>query len=60
MKQKNKNIRGKKTEVYCKACNTLFEARIADVNRGWGQHCSKVCASITREKIIKITNKLLG
>jgi hypothetical protein len=31
------------TAVKCKNCKTPFEARTADVNRGWGLYCSKAC-----------------
>lgn len=31
------------TEVTCK-CGTVFQARTADVKRGWGKNCSKACA----------------
>ena len=31
------------TAVKCKRCSVEFQARIADVNRGWGKFCSKSC-----------------
>lgn len=31
------------------ACGNEFEARQADVNRGWAKSCSKACAAIRRE-----------
>lgn len=31
------------TTVKCANCKTEFEARTADINRGWGKFCSKVC-----------------
>jgi hypothetical protein len=35
--------RGKMVTVECKACRDPFEAREADVKRGWGKFCSKSC-----------------
>ena len=29
--------------VKCKRCKAPFEARTADMNRGWGLYCSKAC-----------------
>ena len=29
--------------VKCKKCKRPFEARTADINRGWGKFCSKSC-----------------
>lgn len=34
------------TTVKCKCCKTSFEARTADVKRGWGKYCSKSCKAI--------------
>ena len=31
------------TTVKCGKCKTPFEARTADVKRGWGKFCSKSC-----------------
>lgn len=31
------------TTVKCQCCKKPFEARTADVNRGWGKFCSKSC-----------------
>ena len=31
------------TTVKCKKCKNEFEARTADVKRGWGKFCSKSC-----------------
>lgn len=41
----NKHIvlRGKMVTVKCKACRDEFEAREADVKRGWGKFCDKSC-----------------
>lgn len=30
-------------ERTCKTCGSKFEARQADVNRGWAKYCSKSC-----------------
>ena len=43
-----KPTRGAKTVMVCH-CGTEYEARTADINRGWGLSCSKRCASIRRE-----------
>ena len=40
----------KMIEQKCKCCKTVFEARVADVNRGWGLYCSKRCKAIVQEK----------
>jgi hypothetical protein len=34
----------------CKCCKTSFEARAADVKRGWGIYCSKRCKAIVQER----------
>ena len=31
------------TAVKCATCKTEFQARTADVKRGWGKFCSKSC-----------------
>lgn len=31
------------TTVKCAKCKKPFQARTADVNRGWGKFCSKSC-----------------
>lgn len=38
------------TNVVCKCCKTNFQARTADVKRGWGKFCSKSCKAKTQEK----------
>ena len=38
------------TQVTCKCCHTHFEARTADVQRGWGKFCSKSCKAIDQTK----------
>lgn len=40
--------RGKKIKMVC-FCGSEYEARLADLKRGWGLTCSKRCASIRRE-----------
>lgn len=39
----------KMVEVTC-GCGTKFQAREADVKRGWAKSCSKSCAAKVREK----------
>lgn len=36
--------------VKCKRCKQSFEARTADVKRGWGKFCSKSCKAIKQEQ----------
>lgn len=43
-----KPTRGAKHRMKCH-CGTVYEARKADVKRGYGRSCSKRCASIRRE-----------
>lgn len=43
------------TTVNCKCCGNRFEARTADVNRGWGRFCSKSCKAIKQTKETKIS-----
>lgn len=43
-----KPTRGAKTVMVCH-CGTEYEARSADIARGWGLSCSKRCASIRRD-----------
>lgn len=38
------------TTQKCKCCKQSFEARTADVKRGWGIYCSKRCKAIVQEK----------
>lgn len=42
-----KPIRGTKVSMTCR-CGTVYEARTADIKRGWGKSCSKRCAAIKR------------
>ena len=37
------------TDVKC-ICGTVFQARTADVNRGWGKFCSKSCKAHKQAK----------
>jgi endogenous inhibitor of DNA gyrase (YacG/DUF329 family) len=39
-------VRGEKQIVKCKRCGDPFEARVADIKRGWGKFCSKSCKAI--------------
>lgn len=34
----------------CQNCKCQFQARQADVNRGWAKYCSKSCKAIKQEK----------
>lgn len=43
-----KQTRGAKFTMVCH-CGAKYEARKADLDRGWGLSCSKRCASIRRE-----------
>lgn len=36
--------------VNCKYCNSVFYAKQADLNRGWGKFCSKSCKAKEQEK----------
>jgi hypothetical protein len=38
------------TSQKCKCCKQSFQARTADVKRGWGLYCSKRCKAIMQEK----------
>lgn len=40
--------RGKKIERKCR-CGAAFQAREADVKRGWGKYCSKSCKASAQE-----------
>ena len=42
-------VRGAKIARKCKSCGAEFEARAADVKRGWGLYCSKSCKAIKQE-----------
>lgn len=35
--------RGKRTEVYCKHCNTKFSARLISIRAGKGKYCNLQC-----------------
>ncbi|WP_162651586.1 hypothetical protein [Lentilitoribacter sp. Alg239-R112] len=37
-------------QVNCKTCSLPFDARTADVARGWGKFCSKSCKAKEQEK----------
>ena len=34
----------------CQCCKKRFEARQADVDRGWAKYCSKSCKAIAQER----------
>lgn len=38
------------TQRRCENCGGTFEARTADVKRGWARFCSKSCKAIKQEK----------
>lgn len=40
----------KMVERKCKWCRKPFQARVADVKRGWGLFCSKSCKAKKQEK----------
>lgn len=42
--------RGKTMNVKCANCGHTFAARVADIKRGWGKHCSKRCKASKQEK----------
>jgi endogenous inhibitor of DNA gyrase (YacG/DUF329 family) len=48
------------TTVKCKKCKTEFEARTADVKRGWGKFCSKSCKAKKQGRLLasKETQKM--
>ena len=48
VKAESKPARGAKVKMVCN-CGHYYEARQADVSRGWGLSCSKSCASVRRE-----------
>ena len=41
-------------ERKCERCGKAFQAKVADVKRGWAKCCSKSCAAAKREKILVI------
>ncbi len=43
-----KPTRGEKVKMICH-CGEEYEARTADIKRGWGLSCSKRCAAIRRD-----------
>lgn len=40
----------KMVDRICKGCRQPFQARAADVKRGWGLFCSKSCKAIKQEQ----------
>ena len=43
------------TKMNCKCCGKTFEARVADVNRGWGKFCSKSCKAVKQTRLTGIS-----
>ncbi|MFK4823178.1 hypothetical protein ACI0FM_00020 [Paenochrobactrum sp. BZR 588] len=43
------------TTVKCQCCKKPFDARTADVNRGWGKFCSKSCKAIRQTKLTGVS-----
>lgn len=43
------------TTVKCASCKTEFQARSADVARGWGRFCSKTCKAKKQFKMTGIS-----
>ena len=39
-------------ERKCQRCGKVFQAKTADVKRGWAKCCSKSCAAAKREKTL--------
>lgn len=48
---KPKHKHGTYRKVTCKApgCGNTYDAKVSDLNRGWGLTCSKSCAAVVRE-----------
>jgi hypothetical protein len=42
----------------CQHCGKEIEVRQADVDRGWGRHCSKSCAALGRSSRRRRSRKL--
>lgn len=55
-----KPTRGAKVTRNCDHCGNQYQARAADVKRGWGLSCSKRCAGSVREGINSSFRKLKG
>ena len=49
--------RGRVGKVNCHCCNKTFEARFADMKRGWGKYCSKSCKAIDQMQLKPYRNK---
>lgn len=45
----------KMISVKCNSCKKIFEAREADVKRGWGKFCSKSCKAKKQFKMTGIS-----
>lgn len=48
---KQKRREGTYKKIVCKApgCGNVYEAKVSDLNRGWGLTCCKSCAAVVRE-----------
>lgn len=53
-------MRGEMTKRECRECKAEFSARVADVNRGWAQFCSKSCKATNQENIRQTVRELEG
>lgn len=42
--------------VKCKNCSSEFEARIADIKRGWGKFCSKSCKAKKQTQLTGVSS----
>lgn len=43
------------TTVKCQCCRKSFEARTADVKRGWGKFCSKSCKAKRQSEMTEVS-----
>ncbi len=43
-----KPTRGAKTTTTCAHCGKPFEARVADLRRGWGKYDTKACKALAQ------------
>lgn len=46
--------RGAKCNRHCEGCGKPFQARTADVARGWGRFCSKTCKAKKQEQRLPV------
>ena len=52
-----KKTRGAKVRMICH-CGTEYDARVADINRGWGLSCSKSCSGRRKKLGLKPAKEL--